>query len=103
MVKAFAVEDVVLLGYEAKSLGQNTGLSNEVFFSGISNFPLPKNLWNRIFSDGASCRFPEERNSQPKSCVSLKLEKFVSLLPRHYSNQYESASPVKFKVFVLFC
>ena len=98
LVDAFAVENVVLLGYEAGSLGQNTRLSNEGF-SGISNFPLPRNLLIRMFSHGASYRLPEERNFQLNSCVSLKLEKSVSPLPRHYSNQYESASPVKFKVF----
>jgi hypothetical protein len=99
LINAFAVEVVVLLGHEAGPLGKNTGLPKEVFFSGVSNFPLPRNLWIRIFSDGASCRLPEERNSQLNSCVGFKLGKFVSPLPRYYSNQYKSASPVEFKVF----
>ena len=76
LVNAFVVENLVLLRYEAGSLGQNTGLSNGLF-SGISNFTLPRNFRIRIFSDRASCRLPEERNPQLNNCVNLKFGKFV--------------------------
>jgi len=79
-------------------LAHYTGLSNELF-SDISNVSLSRNLWIRISNDGASYQFPEEWNLQLNGCVSLEFGNFVSILPRHHSSQYESASPVKFKVF----